>query len=326
MLRFNPFRPAHAVRARHQANCGHGWRRDARPAGHSPHAVGPRRASALPRGRACRASGRGSALSRGPPAPSRPGGAEGDRTSRPRGVAGRRRHPPRDLAPRRPGLDARRQLRAARQRRPLLRRRTAADSRRYSRASSRGRARPTLLARLEVVIDGRVWQSRVLNDVLVCHESPAATTRYEITTDAGREVHRSSGIWIATPAGSTAAIRSAGGRALPAGSRRLQYRVRELYREPGRSYRLTGAVLAEGQAIAVVSRMPEGRLYADGARLCAPVHLRIAGRRSASVTSPCASWRGPRGHELRAATPRAGPARDPRGSPAAPAMRPRPGR
>jgi NAD+ kinase len=40
-----------------------------------------------------------------------------------------------------------------------------------------GKARPTLLARLEVVIDGRVWQSRILNDVLVCHESPAATTR-----------------------------------------------------------------------------------------------------------------------------------------------------
>jgi NAD+ kinase len=131
----------------------------------------------------------------------------------------------------------------------------------------RGKARPTLLARLEVVVDGRVWQSRILNDVLVCHESPAATTRYEIATSARREVQRSSGIWIATPSGSTAAIRSAGGRVLPASSRRLQYRVRELYREPGRSYRLTGAVLAEGQAIAVVSRMPEGRLYADGARL-----------------------------------------------------------
>lgn len=130
-----------------------------------------------------------------------------------------------------------------------------------------GRAGPTLLARLEVVVDGRVWQSRVLNDVLVCHESPAATTRYEIATGSRREVHRSSGIWIATAAGSTAAIRSVGGRTLTAGSRRLQYLVRELYREPGRRYRLSRGFLPEGRELTVVSRMPQGRLYADGARL-----------------------------------------------------------
>jgi NAD+ kinase len=103
--------------------------------------------------------------------------------------------------------------------------------------------------------------------VLVCHRNPAATTRYEIVVGGVSEIHRSSGIWIATAAGSTAAILSAGGRALAPRSRRLQYRVRELYREPGRSYRLAGRVLAEGRPLQVTSRMPEGWLFADGARL-----------------------------------------------------------
>jgi len=129
-----------------------------------------------------------------------------------------------------------------------------------------GRAREARLSRLEVRLDGRLAFPRVLNDVLVTHLVPAATTRYELVIGGRRETQRSSGLWLATPAGSTAAIRSAGGRVLPVEARTLQYRVRELYREPGRRYRLVGDVLAEGRSIEVVSRMPEGRLYADGAR------------------------------------------------------------
>jgi len=129
-----------------------------------------------------------------------------------------------------------------------------------------GRPRLVHLARMQVSLDGRVAFPRVLNDVLVTHAVPAATTRYEIRVGGRREIHRSSGIWVATPAGSSAAIRSAGGRPLPLAARSLQYRVRELYREPGRDYRLLGGVLAAGPTLEVVSRMPEGRLYADGAR------------------------------------------------------------
>jgi NAD+ kinase len=129
-----------------------------------------------------------------------------------------------------------------------------------------GTLRPHAVSRLQVALDGRVWQGRILNDVLVCHESPAATTRYEIGARGRREVHRSSGLWVATAAGSTAAVRSAGGRVLPLRSRRLQFRVRELYREPGRAYRLTRGILSS-DTLTVISRMPEGRLYADGARL-----------------------------------------------------------
>ena len=129
-----------------------------------------------------------------------------------------------------------------------------------------GRRHPRRLARLEVELPGRVLPERALNDVLVAHSCPAATTRYALRVGARSEVHRSSGIWIATAAGSTAGLGSAGGRAMSLRSRALQYRVRELYREPGRRYRLTHGFVAPGRSLEVVSRMPEGRLYLDGWR------------------------------------------------------------
>ena len=126
--------------------------------------------------------------------------------------------------------------------------------------------RPTKLARLEVALDRKAVAELALNDVLITHECPAATTRYIIEIGAREEEHRSSGLWVATAAGSTAGIKSAGGRRLPRGSRRMQYLVRELYRERGRSYSLTRGLVEEGEEIIVASKMPEGVLYIDGAR------------------------------------------------------------
>jgi NAD+ kinase len=143
------------------------------------------------------------------------------------------------------------------------------------------RRKPRPVARLELRLSGALLPP-ALNDVLVAHFCPAATTRYGLQVGPKQESHRSSGLWISTAAGSTAGILSAGGRAMPLRSRRLQYRVRELYREPGRRYSLVGAVLPEDDGIVVESRMPEGRLYLDGSRLCyafafgARLHARIA--------------------------------------------------
>ena len=80
------------------------------------------------------------------------------------------------------------------------------------------------------------------------------------------EEHRSSGIWISTPAGSTAGIKSAGGKVMPLNSKRLQYLVRELYREPQRSYALTHGFIAANEEIIVASKMQKAHLYVDGAR------------------------------------------------------------
>jgi NAD+ kinase len=130
----------------------------------------------------------------------------------------------------------------------------------------RGARKPRALARLALVLDGRRLAELALNDVLVAHSIPAATTRYLLQVGGRVEEHRSSGIWISTGAGSTAGIRSAGGVVLPTSSRRVQFLVRELLREPGRRYRSSRGFLAPGRALTVVSKMTEGRFWVDGSR------------------------------------------------------------
>jgi NAD+ kinase len=128
------------------------------------------------------------------------------------------------------------------------------------------RLRPQMLARLAVFLDEKQLPELALNDVLIAHNCPAATTRYIIQIGRAREEHRSSGVWISTPAGSTAGILSAGGRAMPQGSRRFQYLIRELYRESNRGYKLRRGMLDSGETIVIASKMPEGELYIDGSR------------------------------------------------------------
>jgi len=126
--------------------------------------------------------------------------------------------------------------------------------------------RPVELARLQVTLEGKPLQELALNDVLVAHYSPAATTRYLIEVGDQVEEHRSSGVWISTAAGSTAGIGSAGGRRMPLRSRHIQFLARELYREPDREYELTRGLAPPGSGVTIASKMPDGRLYIDGAR------------------------------------------------------------
>jgi NAD+ kinase len=125
---------------------------------------------------------------------------------------------------------------------------------------------PTALARLAVALADKPLPELALNDVLIAHDCPAATTRYLIELNGVSEEQRSSGIWIATAAGSTAGIKSAGGKVMPRGSQRLQFLVRELYREPQRSYTLTHGFLRPGEELIVASKMQTAHVYIDGAR------------------------------------------------------------
>lgn len=70
----------------------------------------------------------------------------------------------------------------------------------------------------------------ILNDFLYTNANPAATTRYRLTFGSAVETHRSSGVWIATATGSTAAVYAAGGQRRSADERNFQFKVRELYR------------------------------------------------------------------------------------------------
>ena len=136
-----------------------------------------------------------------------------------------------------------------------------------------GKLKPSFVHRLEFSINGKKSQWLVLNDLLVCTLSPAGTSRYVLKVGSRMEEQMSSGVWISTAAGSSAAIYSAGGRLLPVSSRRFQFVVREAYQRKFGPRRLLKGELGPGQALEVVSYMKEGRLFMDGANLSSPFRL-----------------------------------------------------
>lgn len=151
-------------------------------------------------------------------------------------------------------------------------------------AALAGKMAQTELTRLCVEVDGRVLSTRILNDVLFSHGSPAATTRYAIGLRGAEEEHKSSGIWVCTAAGSTAAMRSAGGRVQPIASPQLQYLVREPYQPLGQPrHRLVGGMIEPDERLEVQSYMRTARLYLDGPHVWRTVEI---GARVAFYRSP----------------------------------------
>lgn len=116
-----------------------------------------------------------------------------------------------------------------------------------------------------------------LNDVLICHQNPAAVSRYYLSIGNIKEEQRSSGLWVAAPAGSSGAIRSAGGKILNITEKKFQYMPRELYRGVNPPYRFKGGVLAGGQTIKVASLMHDGNVFVDGThvQLAFPFHATL---------------------------------------------------
>jgi NAD+ kinase len=136
-----------------------------------------------------------------------------------------------------------------------------------------GKLAGVTLTRMQVSVAGRVRASRILNDALFAHVSPAATSRYVLRLGNHSEEQRSSGFWIGPAAGSTAAQRSAGGRVQPLSSRKLQLVVREPYVPAGTPYRLTRRLIAPGETVTARSNMDEAALWLDGPHRQVPVRL-----------------------------------------------------
>jgi NAD+ kinase len=134
-----------------------------------------------------------------------------------------------------------------------------------------GKARERLFQRLQVEVDGETYPIKALNDLLICHRNPAFLCRYYLKIGKATEEQRGSGVWVSTPAGSTGAIRSAGGKILPVFSRKFQYQPRELYHQTKGSHRLTGGILGGRQTIEFVSLMRNGIIYLDGAHYNIPL-------------------------------------------------------
>lgn len=127
-----------------------------------------------------------------------------------------------------------------------------------------GKARTRILHRMQLALNGKALDISVLNDILIAHQNPAAMSRYWIQIKGAKEEQRSSGVWVSTAAGSTGAMKSAGGRVLPRASKAIQYLPRELYWPRGVRYRLTGGVLTPDTAVTFGSLMREGMMFVDG--------------------------------------------------------------
>lgn len=146
-------------------------------------------------------------------------------------------------------------------------------------AIDEGRLKVTPHTRLRVQLDGQPVLGPCLNDVLYAHRSPAEMSRFELArldatgaAESEPAAVRSSGVWISTATGSTAAIRSAGGKVMPIRSRRLQYLVREPYSPPeAPPAEPTSGFLAPGEALRLTSRMNSAFVWADGPHRRTPV-------------------------------------------------------
>lgn len=117
-----------------------------------------------------------------------------------------------------------------------------------------GESTPKQRSRIQCIVKSTYTETRLppaLNDVLVAHPSPAAVSRFRLTlkhlendydasfqaksgsimSNTGPNIFSyncwSSGIWVSTATGSTAAMHAAGGHQMDLNSTNLQYKVRE---------------------------------------------------------------------------------------------------
>ncbi len=145
---------------------------------------------------------------------------------------------------------------------------TAFDIARIVESIVSGESTPVQLRRFYVRRDGERLGPPVLNDILISHHNPAAVSSYFLKVGSHpAEEQKSSGVWISTPAGSTAAIRSAGGLVLPFDSDNIQYLVREPFPPREGGYRFLKGIHPFEDSLEVISRMRAGTVFVDGPHL-----------------------------------------------------------
>ena len=127
-----------------------------------------------------------------------------------------------------------------------------------------GKRAPILLDRLSVFINGRRTMFPAINDILVADRNPASTSRYILHWNQQKDSQKSSGIWIATQTGSTAAYKSASGKHFSSfeNNRKFGFAVRELYHKKKNS--IQKGIVAENEQFMIQSLMLEGVVYFDG--------------------------------------------------------------
>ncbi len=149
-----------------------------------------------------------------------------------------------------------------------------------------GEIPPGLRSRIKCLVRSTQTETRLppaLNDILVAHPSPAAVSRFRLTLCKGNVAPSfrpgttfegelfsfnvwSSGIWISTATGSTAAIHAAGGDYMDLRSTSIQYMVREHLVEEGSTFQKSGGrgLIRSDEMMALRWNSQHGSVFVDG--------------------------------------------------------------
>lgn len=123
------------------------------------------------------------------------------------------------------------------------------------------------LFRLQAKINGKKVKTLALNDILVANPSPAGTSRYQFSLGKKKEEQKSSGVWISTASGSSAAIRSAGGKVLQKHTDHFQFLVREPFLQGKKKMSILKGILKPQEKIRIRIQMTKGSLFIDGSHI-----------------------------------------------------------
>jgi len=120
------------------------------------------------------------------------------------------------------------------------------------------------LARLEAFINNKKIPELALNEFYIGSDKEYITSRYYIKIGNREETQKSSGVLVATPAGSCAWIKSCGGKKLKITAKKFEYLIREPYKgKVDGKYKLKKGVLKKDKKIIITSDMSKGFLVAD---------------------------------------------------------------
>ena len=149
-----------------------------------------------------------------------------------------------------------------------------------------------LRTRIQCIVRSTYTETRLppaLNDVLIAHPSPAAVSRFRLHLNKGKVVpsheHNerldeefslnawSSGIWICTSMGSTAAMAAAGGFVMHRDSENLQYMIREHLLEQGQHREKGHRIIEPHKMINIRWNSQYGCVYVDGSHMTHDLEL-----------------------------------------------------
>ncbi len=138
----------------------------------------------------------------------------------------------------------------------------------FFRSVSKEIPQPKKIDCLQAYLNNKPINIPILNDALITEASPAEVSSYLIDYSQKTEWHKSSGVWITTHSGSTAAYHSAGGRPFhlynQEKKRQYGFWVRELY---GKDNTLQNGLICEESNFRIISNMLNGMIYIDGFRI-----------------------------------------------------------